>query len=139
MWKCSLPAKEAGKILQLLMHAPISVSVLCFVSVPLKETLGERCVCFCRRAVPLFTQRAWQGRHVCVWFFEGQGFFFVFPQRFSNLSDGRTPLWVPLLLACWKRVWYSVMVLKKCALFPKVRLFLLNNCNYLCFGVAGSL
>lgn len=38
-----------------------------------------------------------------------------------------------------KNSWNPVKVPKKCVLFPKACMFLLNNSDYTCFGVVASL
>jgi len=70
------------------------------VLLPLRRLLS--CAVFfaegqcCSRSVP----RRERGARVVL---QVSGFLFCFPWRFSNLlSDGKTPLWVPLLLACWQ-------------------------------------
>lgn len=95
MWKCRLPARRAGKILRLLVLTLISVCVFSVWFRFLSRTLLGRC---------MFLQLV-LARDGGVWFSEGLGFFFCCPQRFSNLlSDEKTPLYVPLLSACWKTV-----------------------------------
>ena len=53
-----LEKQAAGKILGLLVHAPIAVGVLWVLLSFLSRKLLERRVCFCRGAVPLFPQCA---------------------------------------------------------------------------------
>lgn len=127
MWKCSLPARNAGKILWLLTHTPISAAALRFVASPGEFWRAAWVFCLCPRSAPR------QGREVRV-VLQGSGLlfwvFFSF-QRFSNLlSNGETPLWGSFTVSVLENSGYTITAPKKCALFPKVCASLLNNCDY---------